>query len=652
MMILTSALPLQLKRIYGKIYSKYKLREIFMKAYYDSRNLTYKIPFGAVKTEETVKFFIECEGADTAFVRLWQDEAEILVPMEKAVNGFKAEVKMPSVPKLIWYHFVFDTPEGRKYYYKDGNCGTGRLSGESFGSSYQLTVYRKDFATPNWFKHGIMYQIFPDRFYCSEKLPKKREEYILHEDWYEPFAFQKHPFENGPACNDFYGGNLRGITEKLPYLKELGISIIYLNPIFDAYSNHKYDTADYTKIDPMFGTEADFENLCESAEKMGIRIILDGVFSHTGSDSVYFNKYGNYGESVGAYRDENSPYRRWYNIQEDGTYDSWWGCTNLPNINETEPTYLDHILRGKDAIIKKWLRLGGSGWRLDVADELPDSFIKILRKEAKSEKKDSVIIGEVWEDASNKVSYGKEREYLGGDELDSVMNYPFKDSMINFIMGNTDAETFCNDIMQIAENYPRHVLYSLMNIAGTHDTARIKTVLGGQSITEDMSDREKWFFSLCGREETLAIERVKLMAFMQMTFVGVPCIYYGDEIGMEGFADPYNRKPYTWRKINPELLEFYKTLTAFRNENTFMQTGAFKPLYAKGSVFVYSREISGGIDVFGEKGKDGIAVFAVNCGTREETVVLENLSKEEAAALKNNPELVIPPVKSLIFRGK
>ncbi len=625
-----------------------------MDIYFNSRNKKYKLPFGAVEAESTVRLYFDCTEGDGAYVRIWADNKETLLPMGKTETGFFAEVKMPDKPQLLWYHFIIDMESGphysRKYIYNGGG-GRGILNDVPEGESFQITVFAKGFETPDWFKDSVMYQIFPDRFFCGKPLPKKREEYVLHKDWYEPFAFQMHPYELGPACNDFYGGNLKGIEEKLPYLKELGISVIYLNPIFEAYSNHRYDTADYSRIDPMLGSEEDFISLCREGEKLGIRIILDGVFSHTGSDSVYFNKYGNYGLTEGAYRSDSSPYRNWYQMNEARQYESWWGCTNLPNVNETEPTYLDYILRGKDAIIKKWLRLGASGWRLDVADELPDEFIKILRKEAKSQKSDSVIIGEVWEDASNKVSYSQQREYLLGDELDSVMNYPFKDNMIGLIMGGISAEQFCDNIMGIFENYPKEVLYSLMNIAGTHDTARIKTVLGGQNVPDNLGEREKWSFSLEGAEETLAINRQMLMAFMQMTFVGVPCVYYGDEIGMEGLCDPYNRKPYSWRKINPELLAFYKEMIKLRNENQFIKTGEFIPLYARDGVFVYMREISGGKDVFGRKAKNGAGLFAVNCSDRQQSIILENIPNKALEILDGEVKISLNPMKPRIFMG-
>lgn len=630
-----------------------------MDIFHNSRDEKYRLPKGALPEGATVRLSVETRGGvpDEAYVRLW-DGAESMKKMEIKASGdgamCSAELKVPQKRGLFWYCFLLKK-DGREYWYTNNEArlgGVGRTVGANDGNSYQITVYGKEFKTPDWFKDGIMYQIFPDRFFKTEKsFADKKGWFRMHADWYEEYFFDRHPFENGPACNDFYGGSLKGIEEKLPYLSDLGIGVIYLNPIFEAYSNHRYDTANYSKIDPMLGTEEDFKSLCAAAKKCGIRIILDGVFSHTGSDSIYFNKYKSYGEG-GAYNDESSPYRAWYGISENGEYESWWGCTNLPNVKETEPTYLDYILRGNDAIIKKWLRLGASGWRLDVADELPDEFIKILRREAKSQKSDSVIIGEVWEDASDKVSYGELREYLLGDELDSVMNYPFKDSVIGFIMGEIGAEQFCDNIMRLAENYPKEVFKSLMNILGTHDTMRIKTVFGGQNIPENLTDAEKWRLSLDGAEETLALSRLRLAVFMQMTFPGVPCVYYGDEVGAEGISDPYNRKPFPWRKINPELLAYYKEMIAFRNENEFVRTGEFVPLYAKGGVFVYMRKTEGEFKASGGAAKNNAAVFAVNASSSCAEIVLENLPEMAEKLLKKEQKIIIEPMKARIFMGK
>ncbi len=593
--------------------------------YHNSRKIEYRNPFGAAPTGAEVCLGVSTDmEPDRLWLRMWQ-EGEILVPMEKTGGNFySVRVTMPEKPCLLWYYFVAEK-DGRRIFCTKGNCGEGETLEFCNESSWQITVFDKEFKTPDWFKKSVMYQIFPDRFFRKGQLseiPERKSEYIIHEDWYEPVFFNMHPRENGPACNDFFGGNLRGIAEKLPYLEELGIGVIYLNPIFEAFSNHRYDTGDYGKIDPILGTKEDFEELCRLCEEKGIRIILDGVFSHTGSDSIYFNKYGNYGENNGAYRDGNSPYRNWFQWTENG-YESWWGCSNLPNVNEMSPTYIDYILRDDDAIIKKWLKCGARGWRLDVADELPDEFIKILRDEVKSENPEAVIIGEVWEDASNKESYGRRREYLLGGELDSVMNYPFKDNVIAFLTGGIDAAVFDDRLMTIAEHYPKESLYSTMNILGTHDTMRVKTVLSGQYIDGNMTREQKMNFRPETKNETLAIERLKLAVFLQMTFVGVPCIYYGDEIGMQGLEDPFNRMPYTWRNVDEELRGFCKKMIGIRNSTDCLKTGEFKTLYANGGVYVFERKISGESDVFGNKAQCGRAICIINRNPHCEEIVFE-----------------------------
>ena len=598
-----------------------------MKIFHNSRDINYRTPFGAVKRGTSVSLFAdvyECENVSFAKVRLWLNGAESFVDMDikKEKDRFRcfAEIKMPDSPCLLWYCFLIEADGETNWYLNTPEKlgGIGVQAGYNTGDSYQITVYDKDFKTPDWFKGEMMYQIFPDRFYGEHEngeIPKKREEYIIHYDRYEPFSFNNHPYENGPAYNDFYGGNLRGITKKLPYIRSLGVGVIYLNPIFSAYSNHKYDTADYMKIDEIFGNEEDFSALCSEAEKLGIKIILDGVFSHTGTDSIYFNKYKNFGEG-GAYNDENSPYRCWYQFKEGNNYESWWGCSNLPNVNEMEPTYLDYILRDENSVIKKWLRLGASGWRLDVADELPDEFIKILRTEAKKVKEDAVIIGEVWEDASNKVAYSKEREYLLGYELDSVMNYPFKDNVTEFIMGRRSAEDLDRNLMSILENYPKEVSFSLMNLLGTHDTMRIKSLFGGYE--ENCGDKK-----LSSGLENLAIFRLKCALFIQMTYVGVPSVYYGDEIGMEGGRDPYNRAPFDWRNVDIDLLDTVKALGKLRNEEEVLKTGFYKTLYAKDGVWIYARYFKEGKDAFGNKTKDAVIICGINRDFAEQTVSLD-----------------------------
>ena len=595
-----------------------------MQLYHNSQDTNYRNPFGAVAVNTTVTIKLKVEDASCTpevLLRLIKGKDEEFLPMHAVDETYYAvSFSTGDCPSLLWYDFIVKENEKTWYYANNDERlgGVGILCTEPRANSYQITVFDKDYRTPAWFRESIMYQIFPDRFYGvheNGQIFQKRPEYAIHYDWYEGLSGHRHPVENGPACDDFYGGNLKGIQAKLPYLKSLGIGVIYLNPIFDAYSNHKYDTADYKTIDPMFGTEDDFSALCQEAEALGIRIILDGVFSHTGADSIYFNKYGNYGESSGAYRDWHSPYHSWYQFTDFPDYQSWWGCSNLPNVNEMEDSYLDYILRSDDAVIKKWLQKGASGWRLDVADELPDAFIKILRTEVKKTNPDAVIIGEVWEDASNKTAYSVQREYLLGHELDSVMNYPFKDQILAYLMFSTDAAEMNRRILSQMENYPPQTLYALMNILGTHDTMRVKSLLGGMS--EDCQTAR-----LTSGNEELATARLRLGAFLQMTFYGVPCIYYGDEVGMEGGKDPYNRGTYPWRHVDISLREWYQHLGTLRNQTLCLKSGYFTPVYAEGDVYVYLRHFVDRKTPLGEKGDDSVALCAVNRAFEERTVTL------------------------------
>ena len=616
-----------------------------MVLFHNSQDEKYRSPFGAVCTKTCVSLCLDIVSEvqpSLVQLRVWHNDRELFYPMSvKENNGdkfvYSTELPMPSEPCLFWYSFVAECNGERVWYVNNSEKlgGVGEMSGAEDGRSFQITVYDEGFETPEWFCGQIMYQIFPDRFFGEREngeIFKKRDEYIIHYDINEEMSFNRHPYEDGPAYNDFYGGNLKGIIKKLPYIKSLGVGVIYLNPIFDAYSNHKYDTANYKEIDPMFGNEEDFSLLCSEAKKLKIRIILDGVFSHTGADSIYFNKYKSYGEG-GAYNDKSSPYRSWYNIDENGNYQSWWGCSNLPNVNELDESYLDYILRDDDSVIKKWIRLGASGWRLDVADELPDEFIKILRQEVKKVNPDAVIIGEVWEDASNKVAYGKQRQYLLGSELDSVMNYVFRDNVTAFLMGEKSARELCRSFMSIMENYPAEVSYSLMNLIGTHDTMRIKSLLGG--MREDCK-RAK----LNSGEESLSTYRLMCAAFIQMTYPGVPSVYYGDEIGMQGGRDPYNRAPFSWRAVDIELLERFKYLGALRNRLDVLKTGFFKVIYADDDVLVYARYFKDGKDVLKRETGSGFALCAVNRSFEKRKITVD-LSQFAASKLMSDDDILV-----------
>ncbi|MGL5641021.1 MAG: glycoside hydrolase family 13 protein, partial [Paraclostridium sp.] len=343
-------------------------------------------------------------------------------------------------------------------------------------------------------------------------------------------------------------------------------SIIYLSPIFESQSNHKYDTGNYKKIDPMFGDEEIFKELIKEAENKGISIILDGVFSHTGDDSIYFNKYGNY-DSLGAYQSKESPYASWYNFENyPEKYDCWWGVKSLPNVNEMESSYINYIIKGEDSAIKKWMGLGVKGWRLDVVDELPTKFIEELRNESLKVNEESILIGEVWEDASNKISYEERRKYLLGNQLNGVTGYLFKNMVIDFLTGKLDSNEIYNKIMTVKENYPKEAFKSNLNLLGTHDTRRILT-----ELNEDK-------------------ELLKLAVAMQMTSEGVPYVYYGDEAGLLGETDPDNRRTYPWKNEDRDILNFYKKIIKDRNQSKVLVTGDTKFLNIKNpNVFGYIR---------------------------------------------------------------
>ena len=558
---------------------------------FDSRDILYKSPFGAVSdgTPVTLRLLLHndahCSGA---FVKIHEDagrEQFILLTAGETFNKdyrwYSTELTLPE--GLYWYSFCFDSPWGRQFVTRFKN-GEGYVSRD--GGEWQLTVYEGDYKTPDRFAGGIIYQIFPDRFYNSgTKKANVPDDRYIHQSFNEIPEYR----QLGEKCslgNDYFGGDLEGVRQKLPYLKELGVSIIYLNPIFEAHSNHRYNTADYLKIDPMLGTEDDLKRLCKEAKKLGIAIILDGVFSHTGDDSIYFNRYKRYG-SVGAFESKESPYYNWYNFHNwPNRYSAWWGVPSLPETNENDKAFSEFIT-GKNGVLRKWLKCGISGWRLDVADELPDSFLDKIRKAVKSEKSDAIIIGEVWEDATNKISYGVRRRYLRGKQLDSVMNYPFASALIKFLTGGS-GDDLCDTVMSVCENYPRPALRLLMNHIGTHDTERILTALGGEPTGgrgrawqsgKRMNENELW----------QAKKLLYIAALLQYTLPGIPSLYYGYEAGLEGYRDPFCRGFYPWGKEDNYLVDFYKRLGQFRRSSDAFIDGDFIPVSSGAGHFAFIR---------------------------------------------------------------
>lgn len=595
---------------------------------FHSRSTVFKDPTGAVKEGTAVHFRITLprELAVSAAMLVMEREGvdtQVLDMFWCGMNGNDKEWwechYTPAAPGLYFYHFEARTCRGSLRLSR--GFGGEAVSGGM--NRWQMTVYSATLSVPDWLAGGIMYQIFPDRFAGSgtpkENVPAGR---TMHENWQESPEWR--PNEQGRVTNsDFFGGDLKGIQEKLPYLKKLGVTCIYFNPIFESHSNHRYDTADYSRIDPLLGTEQDFTGLCEAAKAQGIRILIDGVFSHTGSDSVYFNREGRYPEP-GAYQSQSSPYSSWYSFRQwNNEYDCWWNFDTLPNVRETDPSY-DNYINGENGIVRKWLRAGASGWRLDVADELPDEFIDHLAAAARSEKPDALILGEVWEDASNKSAYGVRRRYLLGGQLDTVMNYPFCDAIFGFLLGQ-DPRAFAEAVESIVENYPAQSLNLLMNHIGTHDTERALTVLGGEPANGRGRDWQSAQV-LSPEQRELGKKRLKLASLLQYLLPGIPCLYYGDEAGMEGYRDPFNRACYPWGGEDKELLAWYESLGKMRTEQkSILAQGKYETLLAEDNLLAFRRS------TVTETGHDSLIVLVNRSG--EPQGVPESLFPKAAVIL-------------------
>lgn len=583
-----------------------------MRACHVTSRSEYRSPFGAVQLGGTVVLGIDVWGEDAvgATLRVWTDErGEELLPMEGACEGDHVHYSVSYTPAqtgVVWYSFDLAASDGATWRY---GAREGWTTGEgdfAYGNppSFQLTVYAPRQTQPDWYKNGIVYQVFPDRFARGADWRERAEKAlaahregparVLVEDWDTPPAYKKS--EDGDILEwDFYGGTLRGVREKLDYLADLGVTVIYLNPIFEAASNHRYDTADYLRIDPMLGDEEEFCALAREARERGISIMLDGVFNHCGQDSRYFNRYGNYPEP-GAWQGDESPYRDWFFFNEDGTYDGWWGNPDLPDVNEKSPEYRK-LICGQDGVVRKWLRAGARGWRLDVADELSDGFIEDIKAAMVAERPDGALVGEVWEDASNKMAYGKLRQYFEGTELDGTMNYPLRTALLAFVRNQIGAPEMAARLEQLRENYPRDAFFSCLNLLGSHDRERLFTMLGDAPDPDTLSDEECAAFRLDEGHASLAMSRLWLTVLLQMTLPGVPCVYYGDERGMEGFRDPYNRAAFPWDGGRMDCATVFRNAIAVRKALPVLTTGDFEPF-------------ADGEDVFGfwRRGEDGECV--------------------------------------------
>lgn len=525
---------------------------------YDSRQTVYKEPFGCLRPGEDCRITVREVGAEPQGVDLVIEadggERRRFPMKRKEGPGEQADWEVWfRLPDCGLYFYYFQLGPDRRLMKDPDNEPVFQA-----GEPWQLSVCPAELFQETSWDGQVLYQIFPDRF-CragSCDLTGKLSPYTLHETFDAPAG----PEGLIMLGNDqFFGGNFAGIQEKLPFLRALGVGAIYLNPICMAQSSHRYDTADYLRPDPMLGTLEDFRLLCRAAHSLGLRVILDGVFSHTGSVSRYFDQTGVFGG--GAASDPTSPCRSWYTFQHwPEAYTAWWGIPTLPCLNELDPAVLEFLVTGDQSVVRRWLRLGADGFRLDVADELPDEFLRALHRVVLEEKPRALILGEVWEDASNKISYGVRRTYFTALELDGVMNYPARSVIVDFLLGKISAGAVARQLMTLAENYPGSVLRRCSVSLSTHDTPRVLSVFL-ENQQDGALDR--------------AIRLEQLAVLLQFSLPGMPCVYYGDEAGMQGGADPDNRRPYPWGREDRRLLDWYRALGRLRQTYPALRTGDF-----------------------------------------------------------------------------
>lgn len=537
-------------------------------------------------------FTVKCPrvfGVTEVFLSLTPDgEDKVFIPFEyDGDEKYTLRYDLRERGEGLFYYTVV-LKRGNSLLYSNTEHNMFSSFEEKEGEGFRLLVYEDSFTTPEWFHGATMYHIFVDRFNKSGKSPL-RSDAVNEKNWNAPIS-QYGEYPGAFVKNDlFYGGDLLGIEQKLPYLKELGVTVLYLSPVFCAQSNHKYDTCDYSHIDPAFGGDKAFASLRKKAGEYGMKLILDGVFNHTGDDSVYFDKYNKYGN--GAYLNESSPYRDWYSFENDGKYKSWWGIEILPKLNHENKACLNFFTSPEGIGAKYAGMTGMGGWRLDVADELSDTFLDSFRKSVKAADPEAVIIGEVWENAADKIAYGKRRRYLRGRQLDSVMNYPFRNALLEFLLKG-DGDALSHELCELYCSYPPCVAHSLMNIVGTHDTERILTALGDKRYGE-LSNRELSQHTMSEHELAEGVRLLKIASAIQYTVYGVPSVFYGDEAGTEGGRDPFCRKPFPWDNINGELFEHYKRLGKIRKNGAY-RDGDFTVLSSGHGYIAFERKGSDG----------------------------------------------------------
>lgn len=589
---------------------------VALSLHHDTRTLADKAPFGAVAAGTNVTFGLDAlAGVDHA----------ALVIEKRSLEGNQEVIDYSEIDRVSltrtgigkrnrWagsYHFVkpgiygywFEVVIGDHTYLYQNNStpiywtrerganglGTSSLMPKDRASirRFRQTIYAPDFSVPHWAQEAVYYYIFPERFRNGDPSNDRRAGFGAQADVEHHAAWMDKPYRPGSGdgsdrrySNDFFGGDLKGITDKLNYIAGLGANTIYMTPIFAAASNHKYDTGDYTRIDPAFGSHADFERLTTEASRRGIRVVVDASFNHTGRDSIYFDRYARHpgiGALEGGSVRPDSPYANWYRLDAskanpDDRYTGWTGAKDLPELNELAPSFRQFTFGAPDSVTRQWLKRGAGGWRMDVAPWVPDAYWREWRSAVKATKPNAMTIAETWFDAS---------KYLLGDMFDGTMNYIFRNTAIDIASGGNAAANYRN-IELIREMYPAQAMRASMNLLSTHDTARTLWLLGDQGDDAARTAEAK--------------RRYRLALFMQMTWPGAPTIFYGDEVGLTGGEDPDNRRTYPWadRGGHPDqaMLTEVRRLVALRKANPLLSRGTLgAPLYADDNVVVVPRRL-------------------------------------------------------------
>lgn len=530
--------------------------------------LLFKFPKGTISKGKEVLFKLEVSesaGENEVYLMIKEDADQDYTyeKMQKNQNYYELTKKFDKSGHF-WFSFKINFDNHSLFVCK--TYDTYSYVSYDKGEDFLQLVTEEEYKCTDSMQGGIIYQIFVDRF-CKVGEVKPRKPLVLRKDW--GGAIKKNTTDPIKINEEVFGGNFKGITSKLDYLKDLGVTVIYMCPISEAYSNHKYDTSDYMKVDDMFGSEADFKELIDKAKEKGIKIVIDGVYNHTGSDSIYFNKKGRY-KGLGAYQSKDSKYYNWFDfINYPDVYEAWWGIDTLPRVKGDCKEFHDYIA-GNGGVIEKFMKLGVSGVRLDVVDELSEEFATKISDKVKEFGKDKIIMGEVWEDAATKIAYSHRRHYFANNQLNSVMNYPTKESLLTYIKTGETYDLVAT-LRMLQNNYPKVVQDNLMNFLTTHDTVRFKSEID----------------SISGGDKDFANKLMKLASAISFTVMGVPSIFYGDEYGMEN-NDGSSRGCFDWNNYQNEIYGWYKKLAEIRKLSV-MKDGDLNILYAKHGKFIFDR---------------------------------------------------------------